>query len=58
MAVAEEFLVVSHFTFRRVWAHALQNFNNPTIMQLHASSLTKNNQGQLQNLIVSKFERQ
>ena len=35
-AVADEFHV-SHFTIRRVWKRAVQNFEDPTIRQLRAS---------------------
>ena len=35
-AIADEFHV-THFTIRRVWKRAIQNFEDPTIRQLRAS---------------------
>ena len=55
-AVAEEFHV-THFTIRRVWARALQNFNDPTINQFRSSPLTKKIEVDHKNGIVMRFER-
>jgi hypothetical protein len=35
MAVMQE-LCVTHHTIKRVWKHALQNYENPAVPQLHA----------------------